>query len=175
MLGYYGGRNTWGVVSFEANASFLRYFLPATAMAALLVGVGVVALRGWWRWAACAVLVVVSITAAGTTLRSSGGIEVRRDAIHANTQLRDAVLAATGPDDLVIVNRADKLLWPERPTLVASYLVRNRVAQARGLTSMFELTPDGARLSRINLDEPTIRLTQTQYELLDERRLLQRH
>ena len=149
VLGYYGGRNTWGVGTFEANASFLRYLLPATAMAAVLVGVGIASLRGRWQWAAGAALVVASLVAAGTSARASGGLEVRRDAVEANSELRDAVLAATGPDDLIIVNRADKLLWPDRPTLVASYLVRNRVAQARGLSSMFELTPDGARLADV--------------------------
>jgi hypothetical protein len=113
------------------------------------VGVGLVALRGWWRWTACAALVAVSVVAAGTTAQASGGLEIRRDAIDANRELRDAVLTATGEGGLVIVNRADKVLWPERATLVASYLVRNREAQARGLTSMFELTPDGARLADV--------------------------
>ncbi len=149
VLGYYGGRNTWGVGRFEANASFLRYLLPVLAMVAVLVGVAVAGLRGRARVAAGAVLVVVAVVAAGTTLRGSGGLEVRRDAVQSNGRLRDAVLAATGPDGLVIVNRSDKILWPERATLVASYLVRNRVAQARGLTSMFELTPNGARLADV--------------------------
>jgi hypothetical protein len=149
VLGYYGGRNTWGVGNFEANASFLRYLLPVVAMVAVLVGVGVVALRGWARWAAVAALVVVSVVAADTTLRASGGLELRRDAVEANREVRDAVLAATGRDSLIVVNRADKVLWPERATLVASYLVRNREAQARGLTSMFELTPGGARLADV--------------------------
>jgi hypothetical protein len=44
VLGYYGGRNTWGVGIFEANASFLRYLLPVLAFAALAVGV----LGGEW-------------------------------------------------------------------------------------------------------------------------------
>jgi hypothetical protein len=149
VLGYYSGRNTWGVGNFEANASFLRYLLPVTAMAAVLVGVGLVSLRGRWRWAAGAALVAASLAAAGTTARASGGLDVRREAIHTNGDVREAVLAATGPDDLIIVNRADKVLWPDRSTLVASYLVRNEVAQARGLSSMFDLTPDGARLAEV--------------------------
>jgi hypothetical protein len=41
------------------------------------------------------------------------------------------------------------VLWPDRSTLVASYLVRNEVAQARGLSSIFDLTPDGARLAEV--------------------------
>jgi 4-amino-4-deoxy-L-arabinose transferase-like glycosyltransferase len=149
VLGYYAGRNTWGVVSFQANASFLRYLLPVVAMTAVLVGVGVSALRGRWRWAAFAAVLVVSIGAADTTVRASSGLELRRDAIDVNRELRDAVLGATGPESLIIVNRADKLLWPERSTLVASYLARNREAQARGLTSVFDLTPDGARLADV--------------------------
>lgn len=148
-LGYYGGRNTWGVGHFEANASFLRYLLPVLAMVAVLVGVALAGLRGRVRLAAAALLVVAGVLAAGTTLRESGGLEVRRDAIEVNRDLRDAVLAATGPDSLVIVKRSDKVLWPDRSTLVASYLVRSREAQARGLTSMFELTPDGARLADV--------------------------
>jgi hypothetical protein len=149
VLGYYGGRNTWGVGTFQANASFLRYLLPVLAMVAVLVGVGLASLRGPWRWAGAAALVGVSVVAAGTTLRASGGLELRRDAIEANAEVRDAVLAATGDQSLVIVNRSDKMLWPDRSTLVASYLARNREAQARGLTSMFELTPDGARLADV--------------------------
>jgi hypothetical protein len=118
-------------------------------MAAVLVGVGLVSLRGRWRWAAGAALVAASLAAAGTTARASGGLDVRREAIHTNGDVREAVLAATGPDDLIIVNRADKVLWPDRSTLVASYLVRNEVAQARGLSSIFDLTPDGARLAEV--------------------------
>jgi hypothetical protein len=149
VLGYYAGRNTWGVGSFEANASFLRYLLPVLALVAVLVGVGVADLGRRGRLVAGAALLVVAEAAGVTTLRAQGGVEVRADAIEANRSLRDAVLAATGADSLVIVNRADKVLWPDRATLVASYLVQSREAQERGLRSMFDLTPDGARLADV--------------------------
>jgi hypothetical protein len=149
LFGYYAGRMTWGVERFEANASFLRYLLPVLAFAALAVGVLVARLPGRGRVAVLAVVAVAGVLAVRTNVDASGGIEVRRDAERDNRTVQEDVLDATGPDALVIVNRSDKFLWPQRDTLVATYLVRSTTTQSRGLSSMFDLTPDGARLADV--------------------------
>jgi hypothetical protein len=149
LLCYYAGRMTWGVEHFEANASFLRYLLPVLAFVALSVGVLVARLPRGAAGGVVAVLVVAGVLAARTDVDASGGLRVRREAERDNRVVQDDVLAATSSDALVIVNRADKYLWPQRDTLVASYLVRSREEQRRGLSSMFDLTPDGARLADV--------------------------
>jgi hypothetical protein len=149
LLGYYAGRMTWGVERFEANASFLRYLLPVLAFAALAVGVLVTRVPGRARWGVLAVIALAGMLAVRTNVDASGGIEVRREAERDNRAVQEAVLAATGEDALVIVNRSDKFLWPQRDTLVATYLVRSTATQSRGLASMFDLTPDGARLADV--------------------------
>jgi len=149
VLGYYAGRTTWGVQRFEANASFLRYLLPVLALLAVYVGVLVARGGRRLRLGVGVALVVVAALAARTDVAGHGGLEVRRQADRANDALRDDVLAATGPDALILVNRVDKVLWPQRDTLVVSYLVRSRSPQERGLASVFDLTPKPRRLSDV--------------------------
>lgn len=157
---YQGGRNTYGADSYVANASFGRYLLPVFALGALYAAVAWSTRRpGLRNLLALAVLAVLATS--GVTLTQAVGGFRTAQTVRNLQATREVVLGATAPNELIITRANDKILWPQRSTLVASYLVRHSETVQLGTDRLYQQVPSVPRLLDVietlcSLDKSTV-------------------
>jgi hypothetical protein len=150
-LVFTGARPLWGTDDYRGNASFLRYALPLFAVAATFAAGWIVAPGRGRRWARVGIAAVVLLGAVFTTTTSSGNPIDRRRSVQGVSQQRQRLLELIPRDALVVTARSDKLLWPQRDTLVAPFLVQRQT----GGGHLHDLVPTPERLASVlvRLDE----------------------
>ncbi len=122
-----GARYVYGTTAYRGNSSFNRYSLPLVTMACVLAAVCVCALmqRAHLRRALAGGLIaaLVIIGSAATIYRVPAGLASGRGLIEARQRDRAAILATVPEGGVIITSRWDKYLWPQRSTLISSYLI----------------------------------------------------
>ena len=88
--------------------SHLRYWLPLFVLATLF------ATKGLLRWRLKGGLLVVALLSSSLVFGGSDGLLKTRQVLLASAAKRDTILAETEVDSIIVVDRADKFLWPER-------------------------------------------------------------
>lgn len=111
------------VTKVTIGSSYLRYWLPifvfSTVPLAWLVSEGLGRLEGKRRWAAAIVIFCAAVAASAVTVFGSeqeGLLALRQTLIRDDAQVR-TILAKTPPGSLIVVDRADKLLFPARSVM----------------------------------------------------------
>ncbi len=124
-----GARQLYGTDAYRGAASFNRYSLPLVAFASALAAVGVSLLwRGFGgRLRALAVTVAITVPAASLAalLALPSGIPAAVGLVKDRQIVRDQVFEIVPEDGVVITSKYDKLFWPDRSVLVASYLIND--------------------------------------------------
>jgi len=102
------------------GTSYFRYWLPVFVLSVVPVAwalqAATASLSGWRRPAALIMLLAALTAVSGYavfTSRDEGLLAVRANLIRYDQDVKQ-VLAATEPESLIIVDRADKLLFPDR-------------------------------------------------------------
>jgi hypothetical protein len=146
---FMGARPLYGVDEFTVGGSFLRYCLPVVALVVCLCAAGLVAPHEGGQRAAAAALGAAAVIGTVVLCVSPGGlVDVHRQ-VTQNTHVRAAVLRATEPRAIIVTARGDKLLWPERTTIAAAYLVREPAEGIRYGSSMYDVVPSPQRLAEV--------------------------
>lgn len=148
-LVFVGARPLYGVDGFTVGASLLRYALPVLALAACVAAAAPVAGPPVARRAGAAALAAAAVVGASVVVGGPGGLLDQRAHVQQSTALRAGVLAVVGPDAVVVTARGDKLLWPDRTTVVAAYLVRDTGEGVRVGSTMYDLVPSPERLADV--------------------------
>jgi hypothetical protein len=166
-----GARETNGIEAFFLRASFLRYLLPAFALAAPPAAFGLVRLASAWRasvdglfsiplplfrvpavamvilafWGLLAIWLGGSVFY--TFLSEDGGVRATRRTVHILDDQRTELLATIEPGALLLSQRLDKTVFPERESLVAAFLSQNEQPVPKNRVNIWSLTPDESRLA----------------------------
>jgi hypothetical protein len=115
-----GATPLWGTDFYVVNASFLRYMAPVLAVASAFAALVFTRFSGNAKFVLVGSIVAVSIFA---SVFYNGGLVARANGMKEATEMREAVLSATAPDSIIMTRAEEKLLWPNRRTLLISYLV----------------------------------------------------
>ena len=160
LLLMYSGQETHGVAYFAVNASLMRYLLPGIALLIPLAVYGAMVLVGLvvrrnvaLGWAAAAVaagaLSLVFFTGVMSALDDTGGVRPRRAYIGRVEVDREAILGATDERSLIITRLHDKLLFPDRYTLVATLLIGPGETIDQRASVVWEFVPSPERLADV--------------------------
>lgn len=121
-----GAATLWGTNQFRTNASFLRYMAPVYALAIVLAFVTLDELSRTRHRLAFAIPVVFALSIGAvntvTVAQEAEGWTDSRALIAASIEEREQFRAEIPDGAFVITRRSDKVLFPERSTLIAAYL-----------------------------------------------------
>jgi hypothetical protein len=148
-LVFMGARPLYGVDHLTMGASFWRYALPVVAV---IVSLGLSGLGGEQptrRRARLAALWTSALLGVLVLAHAEAGPLDQRAQVQRSMQFRAQVLEVVPPDAVVVTARGDKLLWPQRSTIVAAYLVRNRGEGVRSGSAMYDVLPTPHRLAHV--------------------------
>jgi hypothetical protein len=110
-----------GDIPASVGMSVLRYWLPLFVASVVPVAVALDRFASRFRRPAVAVVAtVVAIGIAGAAsvfVSPREGLFAVRDALARDEALRQQVVAATAPGDVIVVDRADKFLFPSRKVI----------------------------------------------------------
>jgi hypothetical protein len=149
FLVFAGARPLYGVDEFSVGASFLRYALPVVALSTCICAAGPLegpSVSGRTRLAA---LAAAGVIGAVLVLQAPGGVLDQRRHVLESTALRAAVLATVEADAVVVTTHGDKLLWPQRSTVTATYLVRDPDEGFRRGSTLYDVVPRPHRLADV--------------------------
>jgi hypothetical protein len=149
LVGVSASSPLWGTGTFLTNASMLRYLAPVMALVFVATAVGFDAL---WesrqvlpRIGAGALVVFCLAVNMTTVLRAQNGIVDTRQLLRDTSATQEAVLDLVPEEGLVITRRLDKVLFPHRATVTASYLVTSTPAGS-GVVHLYDTLPDDEEL-----------------------------
>lgn len=125
MIVVYG---SWRIIdnpdplAITVGNSHVRYWLPLFVMSSVLSALAFdelwKRLKGSMRWVGIGVLVAIVAMNAQTVFGGTDGFIATRAALITFEQKRAVILANTEPDAVVIVDRADKYVFPYRQVIV---------------------------------------------------------
>lgn len=150
ILVYQAGRNTYGSTFYATNASFTRYLLGSLALLAVFYGAVFWLLPRWWQLALVFITALVVVQGVWVFINERGGVETG-DVVTRYVTTRQQILEATDADGLIITRGLDKILWPQRETLTASYLVSNPEPIDLESERFYDQVPTSAELASIAL------------------------
>jgi len=149
LVGQLGGRS-WGVEEFRVNASFARYLMPSVAVGIVLGATWVSGVTArMWRELGGAVLALSVVWSLPFSVYGSIGLVDKYQTIERLEADREALLAAIPEGAAVITQSLDKILWPERDTITATFLVRNEDPTPQDLGNLWGNVPDPVRLVEV--------------------------
>jgi hypothetical protein len=94
-------------------------------------------------------LAAAALVGAVVVVHGPGGQLRQRAMLEQNAALREGALAVVERDAVVVTARGDKLLWPDRTTITAAYLVRSAGEGVRVGSTMYDLVPAPERLADV--------------------------
>ncbi len=135
----------WGTGTFLTNASMLRYLAPVMALVIIATAIGFAVLWDSENVVPRVGAVVLAGFCVGvnatTVLWQPNGMADTRRLLDATAQQQEAVLAVVPEDGLVMTRRLDKVFFPHRVTVTASYLVTETPASS-GVLHLYDTLPD---------------------------------
>ena len=124
MYGSWHFRDNPDPTDITIGTSYIRYWLPVTVFMTALSGYGIS--RAMQRWAKRMgdsivprlLLIVIVLGSYMTFYAPDEGILEMQETLRGNMAERSAVLSATTASDIIVVDRADKILFPSRNVIV---------------------------------------------------------
>lgn len=157
ITAYYIPQDAWGSTTPAINASSLRYILPATAIWTIFLAWG--AGRLWQgasrtryaRWLVGVLTASIVVANVAIILVGPQGLAQTQTYRKRISFVRTAVERVTEADALVMTRYNDKVIWPYRQTLTATFMVQNEEEVTKEPGETWVPVPSAARLTEVAL------------------------
>jgi hypothetical protein len=119
---YYGSDVTWGFDTYWVNADFTRHLLPGYLLAMPFLAVMIMKLKRMNKAIGISLLSIFAATCVVTAFAGPNGIADRNNGVLANRGFHDVAIEKTESNSIIIIRNYDKILFPDRDILNATYL-----------------------------------------------------